>query len=339
MTGQASAPAIAAAFIRACTLDVTTLKPGNVSEASPGHRMTAAQFIASAEAAAPLLCRPDARVGARIRGAVEASLNVANCNTNLGIILLCAPIAAAAEGPPESAASGHAGESRETGESGMAGSAHFLQRRVREVIHSLTVADADDAFRAIALASPAGLGTIAEHDVREAAAIDLRAAMVLAAGRDLIARQYANDCSDLFGIGLPAWEKEYALQLGDQLQPQSEPGTENELRLDKQERAARCAMQRVYLEFLARFADSHILRKHGAPAARAVSRQARTRLRGRFPSGAAAQSDLAEWDAQLKAKGINPGSSADLAVACAFLAEIVRSPFILAHSRTGWQYS
>ncbi len=339
MTGQASSPPIAAAFIRACMLDVATLKPGNVSQGSPGHRMTAAQFIVSATAAAPLLCRPGAAVGMRIRAAVEATLNVADCNTNLGIILLCAPIAAAAEGLPDGAAPDVAGAAGPAGETSLPATAQFLRRRLREVIHSLTVADAADAFRAIALANPAGLGTVEEHDVHEAAAIDLRAAMVLAADRDLVARQYANDCSDLFDIGLPAWEQEYALQRGNPLQPASGRGMEGEALPEGQERAAQLAMQRVYLEFLARFPDSHIVRKHGATAARAVSRQARARLRGRLPDAAAAQPDLAEWDAQLKAKGINPGTSADLAVACAFLAEIVRSPFILAHSKPGWRYS
>ena len=99
---------------------------------------------------------------------------------------------------------------------------------LREVMHSLTVADADAAFRAIALANPAGLGTVEEQDVHEAAAIDLRAAMALAADRDLIARQYANGYADLFEIGLPAWQAEYPLQRQDQLQPRSDSRTENE---------------------------------------------------------------------------------------------------------------
>ena len=90
-----------ACFLRACELDVAVRKPGNVSLASPGHGMHAAMFIASAEAAAGPLFEPGARVGERIEAAVAATWAVAGCNTNLGILLLCAPIAKAVEMSPE----------------------------------------------------------------------------------------------------------------------------------------------------------------------------------------------------------------------------------------------
>jgi triphosphoribosyl-dephospho-CoA synthase len=86
-----------AAFLAACRLDVAVRKPGNVSVASPGHGMRAGQFIASAAAAAGPLFEPGAPVGRRIEQAVQASWSQAGCNTNLGIVLLCAPIAVAVE--------------------------------------------------------------------------------------------------------------------------------------------------------------------------------------------------------------------------------------------------
>src|SRR5215468_5609908 len=88
---------VAEAFIAACRDELEALKPGNVHVFAPGHRMTTAQFIKSAAAAAGPLCEPSTRVGARIRGAVEATLRAVGTNTNLGIILLCAPLAAAVE--------------------------------------------------------------------------------------------------------------------------------------------------------------------------------------------------------------------------------------------------
>ena len=294
--------ALAAAFIRACTLDVTTLKPGNVSQDSPGHRMTAVQFIASAEAAAPVLCASGSRVGRRILDAVHATRKVADCNTNLGIILLCAPIAAAAERQVGTAQVDPAGARRSAAQAGMTHAETVLRRRLREVMAALTIADADDAFRAIALANPGGLGTVKEHDVHAAATVDLRAAMALAGERDLVARQYANDGADLFDIGLGAWRAEV------------------DARHHRGEDAAPLAMQRVYLEFLACFPDSHIARKHGLEAAQAVSRQAQGWRRRRLADAEGVQADLAKWDAQLKAAGLNPGTSADLAVATAFLA-------------------
>jgi triphosphoribosyl-dephospho-CoA synthase len=88
---------VRAAFLRACALDVATAKPGNVSLQSPGHGMHAAQFLASAQAAAdPLLAR-GAPVGRRILDAVMRTRDAVGCNTNLGIVLLVAPLAAALE--------------------------------------------------------------------------------------------------------------------------------------------------------------------------------------------------------------------------------------------------
>ena len=153
-----------------------------------------------------------------------------------------------------------------------------------------------------------------------AATIDLRAAMTLAADRDMVARQYACDFADLFDIGLAAWRD--GLDAKPELSDQAAP----------------LAMQRVFLEFLARFPDSHIARKHGAAVAQAVSHDAQLRLRGQR-ADAAAQAELAAWDARLKADGINPGTSADLAVATAFIADMVCSPFIHAHSGPGWRYA
>ena len=88
---------VAAAYIEACLAELDAPKPGNVHRFAPGHRMEVADFVRSAEAsAAPIVAR-GARVGARVRAAVEATLSAVGQNTNLGIILLCAPLAAAAE--------------------------------------------------------------------------------------------------------------------------------------------------------------------------------------------------------------------------------------------------
>ena len=90
---------IAAAFRAACLDELEAPKPGNVHVFASGHRMTAAEFVRSAEVAAAPLALPEARVGNRIRDAVEATLTLVGTNTNLGIILLCAPLARAAERP------------------------------------------------------------------------------------------------------------------------------------------------------------------------------------------------------------------------------------------------
>jgi len=174
---------IAAAFTWACRAELDAPKPGNVHVFGGGHRMTADQFIASANAAAPAISAQGARVGARIFEAVEATFAAVGTNTNLGIILLCAPLAAAAQS---------AGAD--------------LRPSLSKVLQDLDTEDAALAFRAIVRAAPAGLGRSERHNVYEPATVSLLQAMTEAADRDRIARQYATDFSDVFDIGLPLLE-------------------------------------------------------------------------------------------------------------------------------------
>lgn len=188
----ARAELIAAAFKWACLAELDAPKPGNVHAFAGGHGMTAGQFIASAEAAAPPLSADGARIGARILGAVEATFAAVGANTNLGIILLCAPLAAAAEAR-----------------------ARDFRAALVNVLESLDVEDADLAFHAIARAAPAGLGRSARHDVFESATVGLLQAMQQASDRDRIARQYATHFADVFDVGLAAFEtgtRQYAGQ-------------------------------------------------------------------------------------------------------------------------------
>ena len=169
---------IAAAFIAACRDELDAPKPGNVHVFAEGHRMTAADFERSAAAAAAPLAAKGQRVGRRILDAIEATAAAVGSNTNLGIILLCAPLAAAAESRPRD-----------------------LRGALHEVLATLDVQDADHAFRAIVRASPAGLGRSERHDVFAPATVSLRAAMAEAADRDRIAQQYVTDFADVFTVG------------------------------------------------------------------------------------------------------------------------------------------
>lgn len=265
-----------AAFLRACELDVAVRKPGNVSRASPGHGMQARHFLDAAQAAAGPLLAAGAGVGARIEGAVAASWAAAGCNTNLGIVLLCAPLAAAFErGGPLGAA-------------------------LQAVLAGLDVGDARAAFRAIVQANPGGLGRADDADVHAEPSIDLRAAMALAAGRDSVARQYAEGFHEVL---------EAAQDLGFALSDDADPALRD------------AAVQRVYLGFLARWPDSHIVRKHGAALAQIVMSAAQA-WQGRERPGE--DPAFAAWDESLKQQGLNPGTSADLTVATLFAAGLQR---------------
>ena len=88
---------VASAAQLACLLEASAPKPGNVS---PGRHFADARyedFLASAVAiGAPLAGAGTRPVGATIRLAVEATARWTRSNTNLGIVLLLAPIARAA---------------------------------------------------------------------------------------------------------------------------------------------------------------------------------------------------------------------------------------------------
>jgi triphosphoribosyl-dephospho-CoA synthase len=175
-----SPAAIAAAYREACLAELDAPKPGNVHKYAAGHQMTVADFVRAARASADAIAQHGARVGARIRAAVAATQAAVGVNANLGIILLAAPLAAAAEAPSDD-----------------------LRARLVAVLDGLDAADAADAFVAIAAARPGGLGRVARHDVNEPAETTLLRAMAEAADRDSIARQYASGFEDVFTLGLP----------------------------------------------------------------------------------------------------------------------------------------
>ena len=72
--------------------DINALKPGNVGRHGAGHGMEYADFVRSAEVVTPILCNHRLGLGARILSSVEATSAAVNCNTNLGMILLVAPV-------------------------------------------------------------------------------------------------------------------------------------------------------------------------------------------------------------------------------------------------------
>jgi triphosphoribosyl-dephospho-CoA synthase len=174
------ATAIGQAYLAACRAELAAIKPGNVHVHAAGHRMSVADFEASAVLSAPHLAAAGARVGARIEAAVAATRAGIGQNTNLGIVLLCAPLAAAAERPGP------------------------LREALAGVLADLDQADAAGLYAAIRLANPGGLGRAERHDVTTDAVPPLLVAMGEAASRDRIARAYVTGFEDLFATGLTA---------------------------------------------------------------------------------------------------------------------------------------
>jgi triphosphoribosyl-dephospho-CoA synthase len=263
------------AFLAACRAELEALKPGNVHVHAAGHGMQVWHFERSAEASARHIADPALGVGARVLAAMRASFAIAGCNTNLGILLLAAPLARSADTPLPGP---------------------HLRDRLSAVLAELDLADARDAFRAIALANPAGLGHVDTEDVSRPPSMSLRAAMQLAAGRDRISRAYVTDYADVFDVALPALA------------------------------AARCraaapdlAVSTLHMTLLSAFPDSHIARKHGAEVADAVQHEARALATAWTPVARPdSVATLLAFDRDLKRRGINPGTTADFVVATLF---------------------
>jgi triphosphoribosyl-dephospho-CoA synthase len=165
------------------------------------------------------------------------------------------------------------------------------------VLDGLTIGDARDAYRAIRLAAPGGLGASDEQDVAAEPTVSLREAMSLAADRDLVARQYATAFADVFEVGVPALHA----HLG---------------RRDDLEEAVIGA----FLDLLALRPDSLIARKRGPAVAAEASRRAdEARRAGSLDPCGPALIDLDSW---LRGDGHarNPGATADLVAATLFVA-------------------
>jgi triphosphoribosyl-dephospho-CoA synthase len=183
---------VAAAGQLACLVEAGAPKPGNVSPGRHFRDTRYEDFVASAVAIGPALAAAGRQaLGSTILHAVTATNQWTTSNTNLGIILLLAPLARAA-----------------------LHSDRGLRDGVREVLAATTVADAVEVYKAIRSARAGGLGTSANEDVAAAPTVPLRDAMALAARRDSVAREYATDFATTLDVGVPALRAARSAGLG-----------------------------------------------------------------------------------------------------------------------------
>jgi len=280
VTRPLTAEQVARAFHDACLAELDALKPGNVHRFGDDDvGISVADFETSARVAAPALAAPGLSVGARIKRSVEATIDAVGHNTNLGIVLLSAPLASAA----------------------LDDAAGDLRSRLAKVLAGLSVADARETYAAIRYAKPGGLGQAPAHDVGGEPDVTLLEAMEAAEDRDRIAWNYTHDFAHIFELGLPRLQ-----------------------RAEAQSISAPQAATAVYLGFLAALPDTLIERKFGIAQAIEVQEEAEAlaaRL-GDLVDPKTLEPDLLAFDRSLKARGLNPGTSADLTVATLFVASL-----------------
>lgn len=166
-------------FALAVLMEATVPKPGNVHRGADFEDLAYPDLLVAATLVAPIIeSAVEMPLGQTILSAIAATRSAVGTNTNLGTVLLLAPLAKVPVSTP-------------------------LRDGVAEVLGDLTAQDTADVYEAIRLARPGGLGSVETADVTGPPPEDLVAAMRLAADRDLIARQYVNNYQDVFETVVP----------------------------------------------------------------------------------------------------------------------------------------
>lgn len=286
----------------ACLLEVSADKPGNVTRYRDFADTKFEDFLISAVAIAPAFRQAHRLgVGEMILQAIQNTQKLVSSNTNLGIVLLFAPLAKAflawtEASPPANLILNKSkrtwSESKDSG----------LRGHLAHILSLLSVEDARLAYRAIQLAGAGGLGKVEEEDISGEVTVSLRQAMELAQERDSIAREYCTDFKITFTLGYPA--------LIDFLAKGMTIGK---------------AIAQTYLTILARVPDTLIARRRGWDVAREVSRRAQLvlSLGGLFSEEGRAETGRLDLFLRGEENSLNPGTTADLATSSLFLALLV----------------
>jgi triphosphoribosyl-dephospho-CoA synthase len=168
---------------QACLWEVAARKAGNVHPQRSFADVSHADFVVSAAVIYPVF-RDSAiyTVGGLVLDAIRLTRRVVHTNTNLGIVLLLAPLA-------------------------LSRADRALRLAVIEVLDGLTVTDSEQVYEAIRLAQPGGMGEVATQDIAAPPTLPLRQVMALARDRDMIARQYANGFQEVLHEGVPSLKR------------------------------------------------------------------------------------------------------------------------------------
>jgi triphosphoribosyl-dephospho-CoA synthase len=164
----------------ACLLEASARKPGNVHPEASFPDLTYADFVKSAAVIAKILADIEShKIGCCIKECISETQKVISSNSNLGMVLLLAPLAAV---PPEKT----------------------IAEGIQEVLEQLTIQDACEVYEAIRIANPGGLGKMKTEDVASEPTGTLRDVMCLAADHDSVASEYANDFCITLDTAVPA---------------------------------------------------------------------------------------------------------------------------------------
>ncbi len=272
----------------ACLLEAAAPKAGNVHPRASFDDMNYEDFRRSAQVVGNVFDRSDNQsIGSLVLSAVQATHAEVGKNTNLGIVLLLAPLTVSVRQIQPNAESNFRDR---------------WKRALASKLESLTVNDSQLIYQAIAIAKPGGIGRVEQMDIREAPPDDLLDAMRLAAAWDDIAKQYATGFLDVFELSakIDAYRQQQSL-------------------------GWLSTLVSIQVERLASHGDSLIARKNNGCIVEQVQQLANSIAR--LAPAAQDRDDLtstATWrqlDDYLRADGHrrNPGTTADLLAAATFV--------------------
>lgn len=262
-------------------------KPGNVHRTRDYDDMEFEDFIISGivigdtiREAASNVDIENPQLGKYILKAVAETDRWIKNNTNLGIVMMITPIAAAAS---------------------ISSSFDEIRENIVKLMNNTSVDDACDLYDAINIADAGGMGDQDEYDVSsDSAKQELRDnnqtmydVLKISAPWDMLAREMTGDMSAVFEIGYPTY---------------------NELIKEKSKNDA-CLL--TFLTILSQVPDTLISRKYGSDEALKVSMMTRDLLN--IKDGSDFKDRLQEFDDYLYKNKLNPGTTADLTAASIFV--------------------
>ena len=275
-------------------------KPGNVHRTRNYDDMVFQDFVISgvvigdtmeevANQAKEIDDLSNAELGKYILQAVNETNKWIETNTNLGIMMMCIPIAASAA---------------------ISNGFDEIQENVGRLMDATTVEDAVNLYDAINVADAGGMGDQEEFDVMsEKAKDELRAnnqtmydVLKISAGWDRLANELTSKMPVCFEIGYPTFS--------DFWKTCDDVDVINK------------ASVLTFMTILSQVPDTLISRKYGNEIAEAVSRKAEGILK--FKDEDSFVEKLLEFDDYLYENKYNPGTTADLTAASIFLSYLAK---------------
>ena len=169
------------AYLYACKKDIELIKPGNVNIHSPHQDTNAQDYLDSSTLSSEELFNTEYTLGERILKSVKITRSKITTNTNLGIILLCAPIVHAC----------------------INFNSIDLRDGIRKTLSETTLKDTQDLCTAINISSPGGLGASDKYDISTKPRISIKELMDYSAKYDRISYQYSHNYSDILDFIIP----------------------------------------------------------------------------------------------------------------------------------------